>query len=609
MKYLSYLLFFFLFLVSTQNSFSQAPPQYYNYNVTGNANSFPFNIAGGKEVQILFLAGDFAQPTPAPGGNITGLSFRLAAALGPYTYTNFVIKMGQTSLTTFDAGVWYTGQLDTVYSRASVSLGGNANEWMTITLDRPYNYNPSQSLIVDVNQCSAVGATGFSTGTTTLAGNRRNTSLTTSACPFVWGQQSGTVPHMGVNIAPPLPSSWFAQTSGSTLQLNSISAPNNNVCWIAGGTASAVVLRTINGGTWTNVTSNITATLPLYNIWGVDANTALVTGSSAAATFVYKTTNGGANWTQVFTQALGFIDAIWMSDANNGFMYGDPVPAAGGRWSLWRTTNGGTNWDSTGCYLPQTGSEAGWNDAMYVNGNNIWFGTNNTKIYYSTTGGTSWASQPSTGQLNTQAVWFNGTTGYCGGSSDLLYSTNSGTLWSPQTSVGTGTVQQIQNAPGSSTWWMVRQGTGIYKTTNNGTSWTTDFTITGTSWQLGVSRTGSVGGNAWVATTTGGIYKYGLTTSVTPVINEVPKDYLLSQNYPNPFNPSTKIEFTLPKGEIVQMKLYDILGKEVAVLAEGPFEAGKHSLDLNLSYLTSGTYFYRITAGGFTDTKKLLLMK
>jgi hypothetical protein len=178
------------------------PPQYYNYNTTGGTNSFPFNIPLGKQIQVLFLPGDFAQPSPAPAGNITSVSFRLAANLGPYTYSNMVIKMGQTDLTTFATGVWYAGQLDTVYYRASVTLGGLANEWVSISLDRPFAYNPARSLVIDVQQCGAPGATGFSSGYTSLAGFRRNVSPVGASCPLPWGGQNGYVHHMGVNIVP-----------------------------------------------------------------------------------------------------------------------------------------------------------------------------------------------------------------------------------------------------------------------------------------------------------------------------------------------------------------------------------------------------------------------
>ena len=96
---------------------------------------------------------------------------------------------------------------------------------------------------------------------------------------------------------------------------------------------------------------------------------------------------------------------------------------------------------------------------------------------------------------------------------------------------------------------------------------------------------------------------------ITPVISEVPKEYVLQQNYPNPFNPSTTIRFAIPKGEFVEIKLYDLLGREVATLVSDPFEAGTYAVDFDASKLASGVYFYRIEAGEFKDVKKMLLVK
>jgi len=102
--------------------------------------------------------------------------------------------------------------------------------------------------------------------------------------------------------------------------------------------AGGVVLRTTDGGTnWINVGGGAIGSTGVYNIFAWDANLALCTTTSGA-TSVYRTTNGGATWTQVFTQIGGFISNIWLTSETNGFMQGDPV---GSRWSLWRTTNGG----------------------------------------------------------------------------------------------------------------------------------------------------------------------------------------------------------------------------------------------------------------------------
>jgi len=77
-----------------------AQPQYYNYTGAGNgSNSFPFNVAAGKDVQIIYLAGDFNQPSAAPAGNITSVSIFMNAGMGPVTYTDLTIKLAQSTLT------------------------------------------------------------------------------------------------------------------------------------------------------------------------------------------------------------------------------------------------------------------------------------------------------------------------------------------------------------------------------------------------------------------------------------------------------------------------------------------------------------------------------
>jgi subtilisin-like proprotein convertase family protein len=91
---------------------------------------------------------------------------------------------------------------------------------------------------------------------------------------------------------------------------------------------------------------------------------------------------------------------------------------------------------------------------------------------------------------------------------------------------------------------------------------------------------------------------------------EIPNYYSLSQNYPNPFNPSTQIKFSVPKATQVSLKVYDILGKEVAVLVNNETkQAGFHTVDFNASHLASGVYFYKIDAGDYSSVKKMMLVK
>lgn len=179
-----------------------AQPQYYNYgSSTGSGNSFPFNQTGGKNVQLLYLPGDFNQPSPAPSGTISSVSFLIHPdyPLGPWTYSEFTIKMGQSSITSFTAGAFYAGALTTVYYRSSVSLTAAAGTWLTVTLDTPFVFDATQSLIVDVGQCAAPGATGFSAVRTMLTGNRRIYSV--AGCPFVYSATDPGVYHVGLSFS------------------------------------------------------------------------------------------------------------------------------------------------------------------------------------------------------------------------------------------------------------------------------------------------------------------------------------------------------------------------------------------------------------------------
>ena len=90
---------------------------------------------------------------------------------------------------------------------------------------------------------------------------------------------------------------------------------------------------------------------------------------------------------------------------------------------------------------------------------------------------------------------------------------------------------------------------------------------------------------------------------------QIPAEYNLSQNYPNPFNPETIINYQLTMNNYVTIKVYDILGREVATLVNEEKPAGKYSLNFDASKLSSGIYFYRIKAGSFTQTRKMILLR
>ena len=97
-------------------------------------------------------------------------------------------------------------------------------------------------------------------------------------------------------------------------------------------------------------------------------------------------------------------------------------------------------------------------------------------------------------------------------------------------------------------------------------------------------------------------------TSVAATNNQTSQD-IFFQNYPNPFNPTTKISFSLQQKSQIKLKVFDVLGREIQILADGVYEAGKHEVEFNATNLPSGVYFYNLTTGSNSITKKMLLLR
>jgi hypothetical protein len=114
-------------------------------------------------------------------------------------------------------------------------------------------------------------------------------------------------------------------------------------------------------------------------------------------------------------------------------------------------------------------------------------------------------------------------------------------------------------------------------------------------------------GSAWVIIFKG-TFTYAAVTAVNEDLSSV-NSYNLSNNYPNPFNPSTRINFTISDRSNVSLKVFNLLGSEVAELVNGEIDAGSYNVDFTGSNLTSGVYFYQLKAGSFVETKKMLLLK
>ncbi len=408
---------------------------------------------------------------------------------------------------------------------------------------------------------------------------------------------------------------WFEQTSNTTNNLQSVSVYNNQTAWICG--VSGTVLRTTNtGNNWINANSgSIPANADLVNIWAIDGATALVAGDLGSSTGVWKTTDGGTNWIQVFAQTGGFIDAIAMKDGfpYEGIMIGDPV---GGRWSVWKTINAGTNWDSAGLYIPQNGIEAGWNNSICYTGSSIWFGTNNSRIYYSSNDGISWLSRSTAPEQNSYSIFFSNAwnpSGLLGGAS-LMLSNDSGATWTPLNSMGTGNFGGITGLPVPVSdlfieqIWYVRTSANIYKSGGGGSGWFSEYQAqTGAYLHISKARNGTY---IWAVRSQGGITLCTCFVSgISKISGKVPDKYFLKQNFPNPFNPQTNIDFDLPKKSRVKINVYDETGRIVTNLIDNDYTSGSYRVTWDASGYSSGVYFYTIIADEFVQTKKMVLIK
>ena len=149
---------------------------------------------------------------------------------------------------------------------------------------------------------------------------------------------------------------------------------------------------------------------------------------------------------------------------------------------------------------------------------------------------------------------------------------------------------------------------GAFRSTDNGDNWTevntglTNLVV----YSLAINSTGHI----FAGTLGSGVFRsLQSTTSVREVTSELPSSFSLAQNYPNPFNPMTVIEYTLPVRSEVNLIIYSILGEKVTRLADEVQPAGYHKVTWNAVNMASGIYFYRLQAGDFVQTRKMVLLK
>jgi photosystem II stability/assembly factor-like uncharacterized protein len=330
----------------------------------------------------------------------------------------------------------------------------------------------------------------------------------------------------------------------------------------------------------------------------------------AASSRVKISTDSGNTW-QDRSVGLTNLEARAVAVNSTGYLF------VGARGALYRSTNNGNSWSDVSSGIVASGDVV---LALLIDSQDRIYAGVGSSVFRSTDNGQSWTRIWQAPPNVLYHVWAIAITpaGHifiCIGSNDggIYRSTDDGVSWESKISGLTSrTVQCIAQHP-NGTIYVGTAGSdsrsGVFESYNNGDSWSSRSTglIHFDISALAVSPSGFLYAGSWW----GHIYR---SSSPITAIEEnrssySPSEYSLHQNYPNPFNPATTISFSLPLRSFVSLKVFDALGRQVSILVSEELPAGKYSRQWNAAGIPSGVYFYRLQAGSFVETKKLILLK
>ena len=395
-------------------------------------------------------------------------------------------------------------------------------------------------------------------------------------------------------------SQWVVQTTGTNDNMSGVACfPSIPVVLMTGGQN---IFKTTNNGTnWISI-SYPAPTFAVQDVIISGTTTAWVCGNGR----ILKSTNSGSNWT-VVTAPNRYWNTGYFLNENTGWF-------CGGTDTVIKTTNGGANWiiQENNLFNSEVNQGIVFTNSLMGLMVGAYETPNEGYILRTINGGNAWVTV-FTGNTYIHCIsMVNSSTLYAGGTGKIYKTTNSGSNWSEKTISGAGALYTIFFPVDTVTGFAAGLSGKMYKTTNSGNNWfqlTTGVTghIKSIDFNFGSSTTGYAVGTqgAVLRTTNGG----GAFVGVNGNNTSIPSDYELRQNYPNPFNPATQISFSIPKNENVKITIYNTLGMETEVLLNEPKEAGSHSVNFDASAHPSGVYFYTITAGSYSATKKMILIK
>lgn len=384
---------------------------------------------------------------------------------------------------------------------------------------------------------------------------------------------------------------WIMLSSGPTVDMKCVRFSNANVGHAVGyNNSGSTYGRTTDGGkTWV-FTSN-TFTKPI-TIFFVNENYGWVVSNTGGLS---KTTDGGITWTSQTTGSSDKIASAFFVDTLRGWLIGST--------QLLKTTDGGRTWSASN----NMGGTSVW---FLDSSNGLRADQITSKLNKTTDGGATWT--PTTTNC-TKIFFIDSQNGWSlsgvGISPNVYLTTDGGTTWTSSNGLpSTGVIPNQITFANKTHGWIVCGSGIVYRTTDGGKTWTNSYSGTGNDLNdVDALDTSSI----WISGASGTILTTSSAggTSVKEIDRNVPHGYSLAQNYPNPFNPSTEIRFQVPEVSHVSLKVYDILGKEVATLVNEQLVPGSYTTQFTARNLSSGMYFYRLRTGSFVETKRMLLLK
>jgi len=369
---------------------------------------------------------------------------------------------------------------------------------------------------------------------------------------------------------------------------------------------------TDEGTSWINLTQGFVTNPGNANYFIQFAGNNIFVATSVLA--IFMSPDNGATWQMDSTGLEGsYQAAVLYTDGTNiysGFdwpTYGFYMKAAtAGPWMRINSGSIGTDFNT------QVKGMTKINSTLYA-------ATRNSGVFESTDNGATWLQKTNSGLISPVDGQFADRLLNLG--SDLFVSTDNGIYKSTDqaeswTRVDQGfavwdqfNVVQIWAlyTDGSNLYASVAQDDSAYVSTDGGTTWSDISGGLNHRIKSFTMHNGKLFAAQW--DTDSSLIRFDGTLDVEKEEGVIPQKFNLGQNYPNPFNPSTNIKFSIPQSSYVTLEVYNLVGERVGILVSEQLGAGTYNYDWNASNLTSGIYFYRIQAGNFIETKKMMLLK